>query len=191
LTTKLLADAEGIRLDACASIGWDRKTDHYRCIRANAEGGRNCDIPSLALAHYGLALTLTLAGQLDEAISEYDTAMRLSSRDPLIWAFFSSRGWARLLLRDYEAAVEDARRAMRHPATVFYVHATLASALAHFGRREEAKNALDKFLEIKPDYSPDVFLTAYSPLNPEALRPLHKTYIDGLRKAGLGIPDEG
>jgi len=147
--------------------------------------------PSLALAHYGLALTLMLAGKPGDAIPEYDTAMRLSPRDPLIWAFFSSRGWARLSLRDYEAAVEDAQRAIRHPTVQFNVYAVLASALAHLGRREEAKVALDKLLEINPDFSPYVFLTAFSPLNPGALRPLHKTWIDGLRKAGLDVPDEG
>ena len=145
---------------------------------------------SLALAHLGLGVALTLTERLDEAISEYDTAIRLSPRDPVIWAFFSYRAWARLLSRDYEAAVEDARRSIRHPAAAFHVHATLASALAHLDRREEAKIALDKLLEIKPDYSPDALLTSLSPLNPEALRPQFKTYFDGLRKAGLDIPEE-
>ncbi len=89
-----------------------------------------------------------------------------------------------------EAAVGDARRAIRHPAAPFWPHAHLALALALLDRREEAKIALDKLLEIKPDFSPDAALAAYSPLNPEALRPLHKTWIEGLRKAGLDIPDE-
>ncbi len=69
-------------------------------------------------------------------------------------------------------------------------HAVLASALAHLDRREEARIALDKLLEVKPDFTLDAALAAYSPLNPEALRPLLKTWIDGLRKAGLDIPDE-
>ncbi len=62
--------------------------------------------------------------------------------------------------------------------------------MALLGRREEAKIALDKMLEVKPDFSPEIALAALSPLNPEALRPLLKTWIDGLRKAGLDIPDE-
>ena len=45
-------------------------------------------------------------------------------------------------------------------------------------------------LEIKPDFSPHAALAAISPVNPEALRPRYKTWIDGLRKAGLDIPDE-
>ncbi len=91
---------------------------------------------------------------------------------------------------DYEAAVEDARRSIRHPAAAFWPHSVLASALALLDKREEAKIALDRLLEIKPDFSPDDVLVALSPLDPEALRPRFKTWIDGLRKAGLDIPDE-
>ncbi len=68
--------------------------------------------------------------------------------------------------------------------------AHLASALALLDRPEEAKIALDKLLEVKPDFSPHAALAALSPLKPEALRPLFKTWFDGLRKAGLDIPDE-
>ncbi len=95
-----------------------------------------------------------------------------------------------LFLGDYEAAVEDARRSIRHPAAAFWLHAHLASALALLDRREEAKIALDRLLEVKPDFSPDAALAALSPLNPEAVRPLFQPWIDGLRKAGLDIPDE-
>ena len=134
-------------------------------------------------------MALVHSGRPDEAISECDTAIRLSPRDPLMWAFFNARAWARLYLGDYEAAVQDARRSIRYLAASFHSHAVLASALALLDRREEAKFALDKLLEIKPDFSSDTVLAAWSPLNPEALRPLFKTYFDGLRKAGLDIPE--
>ncbi len=39
-------------------------------------------------------------------------------------------------------------------------------------------------------FSPHAALAARSPLNPNALRPLFKTWIEGLRKAGLDIPEE-
>ncbi len=146
--------------------------------------------PSLALAHHGLAMALALTEQYDEAISESDTAIRLSPRDPFVWGFYTVRAWARFFMGDYEAAVEDARRAIRHPAANFWPHATLVSALALLDRREEAKIALGKLREVKPDFSPDDALATYSPLNPEALRPLFKTYLEGLRKVGLDIPDE-
>ncbi len=127
---------------------------------------------------------------MDEAISACDTAIRLSPRDPAAWAFYNMRAWAFILLGDYEAAVEDARRAIRHPGAQFWPHTTLASALALLGRSQEARIALDKLLEVKPDFSPDAALAAWSPLNPEALRPLFKTWIAGLCKTSLDIPDE-
>jgi adenylate cyclase len=146
--------------------------------------------PSLALAHQGLGRALALTEKLDEAISEYDTAIRLSPRDPLVWVFYGARAGARFQLRDYEAAAADARRAIRHPAASFWPYAYLASAMALLDRREEATIALDKLLEIKPDFSVDNVVAAHSPFNPEALRPRFKSLIDGLRKAGLDIPDE-
>jgi adenylate cyclase len=146
--------------------------------------------PSLALAHFGLAMALWLSDQPDEAISECDTAIRLSQRDPVIWAFFGVRAGVRFSLRDYEGAVKDARRTIWYPQAAYHAHSTLASALAHLDRREEARIALDKLLEIEPDFSPDVFLASYSPLNPEALRLIFQLLFDGLRKAGLDIRDE-
>ena len=146
--------------------------------------------PSMGLAHYGLAFAFALTRQSEQAISECDTALRLSPRDPFVWAFYAVRALARFFLGNYEAAAEDARHAIRHPAAQFWCHAILASALALLDRREEAKIALDKLLEVKPDFSPDAALSVYSPLKPEALRPQFKTWIDGLRNAGLVISDE-
>jgi len=146
--------------------------------------------PSLALAHYGLGLALVQSGQPNEAISECNTAIRLSLRDPLIWAFFMVRALARLFLQDYEAAAEDARRSIRYPAATYQPYLILATALALLDRREEAKIALDKLLEIKPDFSLGAALAANSPLNPSALSPQLKTLLDGLRNAGLDIPDK-
>ena len=145
---------------------------------------------SSALAHHGLAFAFVSTGQFDEAISGCNSAILLSPRDPFVWGFYTLRDQAYFRLGDYEAAMEDARRAMRHPAARFWPYATLASSLALLDRREEAKIALNKLLEIKPDFTPNDALAAFPPLNPKAMRPLFKTWIEGLRKAGLAIPDE-
>ena len=50
---------------------------------------------------------------------------------------------------------------------------------------------LDNLLEFKPDFNPDASLTAWSPLNPEALRSLSRTFFDDPRKSGLDVPDNG
>ena len=145
---------------------------------------------SFALAHMGLGLALSRTGQFDEAISEFNTAIRLSPRDPIIWGFYAYRAEAHFFQQDYQAAVQDARHAARHPASAVWPHAHLASALALLDRLEEAKIALKRVLEMEPDFSPHFALAAFSPLDPEALRPLFRTWIDGLHIAGLDITDE-
>jgi hypothetical protein len=70
------------------------------------------------------------------------------------------------------------------------LYATLASALALLGKREEAKIALDNLLKIKPDFSLNDIPVSYSPLNPDAVLPLFGDVFDGLRKAGLDAPED-
>ena len=81
-----------------------------------------------------------------------------------------------------------ARRAIRHPAAVFYPYVLLAPALALLDRREEAKIALDKLLEIKPDFSPDAVWAATYPVHTEALRPHFKTWSDEPAQGRPGHP---
>jgi hypothetical protein len=49
--------------------------------------------------------------------------------------------------------------------------------------------ALDKVAEFEPDFRPDKLLAIYAPLNPESLHHVFKPWFDGLRKAGLEVPE--
>jgi len=146
--------------------------------------------PSLALAHHGLGMALVLAGRPEAAIAQLNTAIRLSPRDPVIWLFHHLRAWANLELSNYEASVEDARRATRHPDAHYWANVVLVASLAYLERQEEAKKALDTLMELKPDFSPDLVLAAIAPLDPERVRPRFQSWFDGLRMAGLEISDE-
>ncbi len=65
----------------------------------------------------------------------------------------------------------------------FWAYSNLAWVLGHLGRRAEAASALARLDEMKPDFS----LELLSPFkNPDHFR----HHVDGLRKAGLEIPDE-
>lgn len=142
--------------------------------------------PSLAIAHFALGQTLGFfMGRAEESISELSTAIRLSPRDPLVWAFYSSRGWVRLLAGDSETALNDVRRASRYPTAGFWPQAHLASAYGLLGRREEARIARENLLELKPNFDPVAALAVYAPLNPESLQPIFKPWFEGLRKAGI------
>ena len=85
---------------------------------------------------------------------------------------------------NYEQAAADAQR-LDLP-DLFWTHAKAATAYGHLGRSEEARSAVDKLLELYPDFGEkarDELESIYWP-NPEYI----DRYIDGLRRAGLDIP---
>ena len=93
-------------------------------------------------------------------------------------------GLAYLNLKQHERAIEFARKAIQHPNATFWAYSVLASAQGHLGNIEEARKALDKLMELEPRYSPE-FVNSIWPKDEGYVHQL-----DGLRKAGLDIPDE-
>ena len=78
------------------------------------------------------------------------------------------------------------RSAIRRPGAGFWPYAHLATALGRLGRIEEAQPVIDKLRELKPDFSPEFFDRGRIGVDPSFSSP----YFQGLRKAGLDIPDE-
>jgi adenylate cyclase len=142
--------------------------------------------PNLALAHYGLGMTLVLSGKPAEALPELDAAHRLSPHDPFLWGFAMFRAWAHLSLGDFECAIEDASLSVRQPRAPFPAWGTLASALGHAGRVEEAKAALAKALELEPRFLAPRFIDEIWP-NLDSV--FFERFYDGLRVAAPVIPD--
>ena len=143
--------------------------------------------PSSALGHYGLGVALWWRHQSADAIPELDMAVRLSPRGPFVWATIHMRAYARMCLGEYDLATEDARQAILHPTASFWPYATLAAAEGLRDRAEEAKQALDKLLDINPEFSPDAAIARYFPAMVEEMRPKFESWIEGLRKAGLDV----
>ncbi len=137
--------------------------------------------PSFASAHYSLGWALLLAGRMEEAIFHIDQALRLSPHDPSLWTFITGRAIALLLLHRYAEAADDARHALRQPSANFLTPATLASALGHLGKIDDARVALEQVYRLRPDFS--------GPLVTRLFRFRQETgracFLDGLRKAGL------
>ena len=142
--------------------------------------------PSLALAHYGLALCLVFTGRSEAAIPEFELAKQLSPHDPLVSVFQAVRAAAHNHLGQFQQAEECARRASRHPRASFWAYAHLAQALAGQGKSEEARAAVSTLLEIQPDFPPEFFERIW----PNTDRTFIAAYFDLLHEAGLDIPDE-
>ena len=137
--------------------------------------------PNNANACYGQGLSLCFAGRPEEAIPKVDEALRLSPHDPGSWAFLWLRGHALLLLHSYDEAVVWARKAVRQPNATLWAFTGESAVLAHLGRIDEARAALDRALTIRPDLSAEFFRSVLPWKDPAHL----EHYIDGLRKAGL------
>ena len=103
-----------------------------------------------------------------------------------MWAFEAIGALAHIVLGQFEDAERLGRSAIRRPGAGFWAYAALASALGSLGRIEEARPALDKLLELNPDFSPEWVKSIWIGADPLYLA----TYFEGLRKAGLDIPDE-
>jgi adenylate cyclase len=137
--------------------------------------------PNYPMAHYSLGLSLTIAGRPEEAVPMFDQALRLTPHDPLLWSFLAWKGIALMCQRRHEEALAAAQKAVRLPTTGVWAFMPKTAALAHLGRTGEARAALRRARELKPDLSRDFVRTVFPWQDPEQL----EHFIDGLEKAGL------
>jgi adenylate cyclase len=113
--------------------------------------------PNYANAHYGLAFALCFTGHPEQAMRELDAAQRLSPHDPLLWAFMTIKSFALTLLCRYDEALVWAKRAQQSPNATVWAYFTEVVPLTCLGRVEEAREALNRALKIKPDLSTGFF----------------------------------
>ena len=120
--------------------------------------------------------------RLEESIPHFEEAIRLSPHDPWRWGFLSYRSLAHLFMKQHEAAVEWANKAIRVPNCQYWANAHLVAALGHLGRVDEARAAAEELLRRKPEFSCS-FARKHLFYIKSSAQIEH--YLDGLRKAGL------
>ena len=106
--------------------------------------------------------------------------------DPYLWLFETLHAMASISREDFQQAADYTQRAIQHPSVGYWAYATLACALGHLDRTKEAHYALEKLRQVKSDFSMQ-YLEDYMHFANVARLDL---FFDGLRKAGLDIPDE-
>jgi adenylate cyclase len=148
-------------------------------VQAKRAIALNPNSPDLLAA---LSYTLALSGDWDRGVALAEKAIMLTP-DPPGW-FHWAPLWNHYRKGEYDDALARAHQASM--PGYYYTHVNLAMIYGQMGRMKEAKTELDKLLALVPDF----------PKNARALLPwmgsgdsLDKV-IDGLRKAGLDIPDE-
>jgi tetratricopeptide (TPR) repeat protein len=114
-------------------------------------------------------------------VERFEKAIALSTNDPQRWAFFTYGALALILKRDFERAVEWTERANQIPNRQWWTLAHKAVALAHLGRADEARRALEAALAEQPRLSVGFARRKlYFLRRPEQL----ELYLDGLKRAG-------
>jgi adenylate cyclase len=133
--------------------------------------------PNLAFAHALFGATLIFSGQPREGIIAIHTAIRLDPNDPMLPSRLNHVALGHYFCREYDAAVEAAKQAIRSNPDYPLPYRWLAAGLGQIGRSEEAKEALEK---VSPA-SFDMYVRGRVPwMRPED----HAHMLEGLRKAG-------
>ena len=147
--------------------------DNERAIELN---------PTFAAASCGLGDSLCYEGNYDEAVAQFDRAVKLGAHDPQRWAFLSYGSLALLFSGRFEEAIDWAERAMVIPNCQYWSTAHKIVAQAHLGRLDEARAAVPALLEQCPNFSIDHARRKLFYLKrPEQL----SLYLEGLELAGV------
>jgi adenylate cyclase len=156
-----------------------RQRGDYEGALAEAERAL-ATTPNLAFAHHMLGATLIFSGRPKEGLAALERSIRLDPRDPRSAVRLNQMALGLYFSREYAAAVEVAKRAIRSYPGFPNTYRWLAAALGQLGRTEEAKEALEKAIAVAPG-SFDMYVCNRVPwIRAED----HAHMVNGLRKAG-------
>ena len=138
--------------------------------------------PNFASAHGYLGYTLAMAGRPDEAIPYLEQAIRMSPHDPQNEIFNNVLSVAHFLAKRYSEAIRFSLKAIQQRDGVTAAHRIYVASLAQAGQIEQARLALQYLRELMPNIS-IAWCEQHVPYAPGAMA----KFLDGLRKAGVGI----
>jgi TolB-like protein len=140
--------------------------------------------PNSSLAHWALGYGLLRAERLEEALEQFDSALRLSPRDPGLWSYLTLKASTLYRLRRYEETVRFARDAARHStADLIWPFVHLTAALGQLGRTDEALMAVAELRRRRPGLT--VSGVRSWPHNRSRSEAALGHMLEGLRQAGL------
>jgi class 3 adenylate cyclase/TolB-like protein/Tfp pilus assembly protein PilF len=148
--------------------------------------------PSFIEGYEPLCLANNFLGRPDLAIEAADKAIRLSPRDPYLFANYHSKGWAFFMKEQDRQAIEWLRRAAAAaPGAEPFTYLLLASAYALTGQQAEAQGELKRYLSLSRTKTTTIAQLRKQQLsladNPTWLA-YNERLFEGLRKAGM--PEE-
>jgi adenylate cyclase len=136
--------------------------------------------PNCSLAYGTLGTVLSYSGKPDESITNNEIAIRSNPKDISIFFRFSGIATAHFVAGRYLEAVQWALKSIHRKPNWRIGNAVIASILAQLNRLEEAREAVDNYLEVVPDASISEFRQLPFKNQDDAHR-----LEEGLRMAGL------
>jgi TolB-like protein len=139
---------------------------------------------NLAAAHAYIGLAKIAINRDEEAEAHVREALRLSPRDTRAFGWLAILGYAKFYLGSNEEAVAWLQRSIEtngnHPVAHFWI----AAPLAHLGRLEEARAAVQAGLALDPKFTIAGIRDRALSNSPIYLAKRERVY-DGMRKAGV------
>ena len=121
----------------------------FRFDEAIAEDQRIFDkYPGNAFAYQNMGYAYGRLGQFEKNLELVDKAIRLSPRDPLLFDWYVDKASALLALKQYDQAIEWARRAIELRPDNVTPHMFIVMALALTGQESQAREALQRYLAV-------------------------------------------
>ena len=136
--------------------------------------------PNLAAAWNFSGWIRIMLGEHQSAIDRFERALRLSPRDPTVFHMRTGIAYASLFAGQYDIASSMARDALRDHTWLGGLR-VLAASKALAGHLKEAREVMDRLLNVDPALRISNLKDRISPLQPEDFA----KYAEGLRKAGL------
>jgi adenylate cyclase len=148
---------------------------------ALAEAQRALEMsPNFAYAHHMLGTTLIFSGRPKEGVAALERSIRLDPRHPRSAVRLNHMVLGLYFAREYTAAVDVAKRAIRLYPEFPNPYRWLAAALGQLGRIEQANEALGRAVAIMPASFEANVRNRMPWMRPED----HAHMLEGLRKAG-------
>jgi adenylate cyclase len=178
---RLALDADPNDPDALATHGRDLAftgTDIDGGIEAVDRAVELCPNSAYAWAQRGW--TYAYAARPTDAVEAFLHAIRLSPLDIGLYSTLTGLALAYIQLGRFDAAIATSRKALQQNAHFASPFRTLAAALAHTGRTEDARGAAQSMLGLEPEFTLDKWNQRN--LWHQAAKDL---FVEGLRMAGL------
>jgi adenylate cyclase len=137
--------------------------------------------PNCSVAYGSLGDFQGEYGDSDESIKNNELAIRINPKDPSIFFRYSGIAMAHFAAGRYSEASQWARKSIQRKPSWRFGHAVLASSLAQLNLLEEAKAAVNNYLENFPNETITEVREVFAIKNPDNAHRLE----EGLRNAGL------